>query len=77
MAALTRAAPFLASLGCRWGPGGSVGFELATTAATTRASSDLDVILRQPLRLATDEGRVLLVFTPDKPIAEWTAWGLS
>ena len=33
-----------------------------------------DQKLRQGL---ADEGRVLLVFTPDKPITEWTAWGLD
>src|ERR1700746_1597169 len=26
------------------------------------------------LKALADEGRVLLVFTPDKPMAEWTAW---
>jgi phosphoribosyl-dephospho-CoA transferase len=59
VAALARVAPLLAYLGYRWGPGGSVGFELATTVATAKASSDLDVILRQPLRLEPDEARVL------------------
>ena len=29
------------------------------------------------LKVLADEGRVLLVFTPDKPITEWTAWGLD
>jgi phosphoribosyl-dephospho-CoA transferase len=52
LAALARIAPLLARRGCRWGPGGSVGFELATGAATATATSDLDVILRQPRRLA-------------------------
>ena len=33
--------------GHRWGPGGSVGFEIATGVPTATASSDLDVILRQ------------------------------
>jgi phosphoribosyl-dephospho-CoA transferase len=59
LAALSRVAPVLARHGYRWGPGGSVGFELATAVATARASSDLDVILRQPLRLEPDEARVL------------------
>jgi len=61
VAALSRVAPLLARLGYRWGPGGSVGFELATAVATATASSDLDVILRQPLRLEPDEARVLQV----------------
>ena len=59
LAALARVAPLLARLGYRWGPGGSVGFELATGVATATASSDLDVILRQGRRLGADEARAL------------------
>jgi phosphoribosyl-dephospho-CoA transferase len=51
LAALARVAPLLARRGYRWGPGGSVGFELATGAATATTLSDLDVILRQARRL--------------------------
>ena len=29
------------------------------------------------LKALADEGRILLAFTPDKPITEWTAWGLD
>jgi phosphoribosyl-dephospho-CoA transferase len=32
-----------------WGPTGSVGFELATGAATATADSDLDLVVRAPL----------------------------
>jgi phosphoribosyl-dephospho-CoA transferase len=59
LAALARVAPLLALRGYCWGPGGSVGFELATGVATATASSDLDVILRQARRLGTDEARAL------------------
>ncbi len=59
LAALARIAPLLAGLGYRWGPGGSVGFELATAAVTATASSDLDVILRQARRLGAHEARAL------------------
>jgi phosphoribosyl-dephospho-CoA transferase len=59
LAALARVAPLLALRGYRWGPGGSVGFELATGTATATASSDLDVILPQPRRLGPDEARAL------------------
>jgi phosphoribosyl-dephospho-CoA transferase len=59
LAALARVAPLLALRGHRWGPGGSVGFELATGVATATASSDLDVILRQARRLEPDEARAL------------------
>jgi phosphoribosyl-dephospho-CoA transferase len=59
LAALARVAPLLALRGYRWGPGGSVGFELATGTVTATASSDLDVILRQARRLEPDEARAL------------------
>jgi phosphoribosyl-dephospho-CoA transferase len=59
LAALARVAPLLARRGYRWGPGGSVGFELATGVATATASSDLDVILLQAGRLGPDEARDL------------------
>jgi phosphoribosyl-dephospho-CoA transferase len=59
LAALARVAPLLALRGYRWGPGGSVGFELATGVAMATASSDLDVILRQARRLEPDEARTL------------------
>ena len=29
------------------------------------------------LRALTAEGRVLLAFTPDQPLADWTCWGLD
>ncbi len=38
-----------------------------------RQSPD-DAELQQAL---ADEGRVLLAFTPDQPLSEWTAWGLD
>jgi phosphoribosyl-dephospho-CoA transferase len=59
LAALARVAPLLTCRGYRWGPGGSVVFELATGVATATASSDLDVILRQPRWLGPDEARAL------------------
>jgi phosphoribosyl-dephospho-CoA transferase len=55
LAALARVAPILASRGHRWGPGGSVGFEIATGVATATSSSDLDLILWQDDRLGLDE----------------------
>jgi phosphoribosyl-dephospho-CoA transferase len=47
LAALSRVGPILAHRGYRWGPGGSVGFEVATGVPTASASSDLDLILRR------------------------------
>ena len=55
LAALARVAPILASRGHRWGPGGSVGFEIATRVVTATFSSDLDLIIRQEHRLGLDE----------------------
>jgi phosphoribosyl-dephospho-CoA transferase len=55
LAALTRVSPILARRGYRWGPGGSVGFEIATGVATATSSSDLDLILRQDRRLDPSE----------------------
>lgn len=59
LAALARVATLLARHGYRWGPGGSVGFELATATATATASSDLDIILRQGRRLEPAEALAL------------------
>jgi phosphoribosyl-dephospho-CoA transferase len=43
--ALRRAAAPLAPTGLRWGPGGSVGFSLATGVSVVTAGSDLDLVL--------------------------------
>ena len=55
LAALARVGPVLASRGHRWGPGGSVGFEIATGMATATSSSDLDLIIWQKHRLGPEE----------------------
>jgi phosphoribosyl-dephospho-CoA transferase len=60
LAALARVGPILAPRGHRWGPGGSVGFEIATGVPTTTTSSDLDLILRQDRRLEPHEAIDLL-----------------
>ena len=65
LAALARVAPILASRGHRWGPGGSVGFEIATGMATATSSSDLDLILRQDHRLGLDEATDLQAVLAD------------
>jgi phosphoribosyl-dephospho-CoA transferase len=62
LAALARVAPLLARHGYRWGPGGSIGFELATGVAIAPESSDLDVILRHDRRLEPDEARLASSF---------------
>jgi phosphoribosyl-dephospho-CoA transferase len=60
LAALVRVAPTLTSRGLRWGPGGSVGFEIATGVATATASSDLDLVIRVDRRLEPREAIDLL-----------------
>jgi phosphoribosyl-dephospho-CoA transferase len=50
--ALLRAiAPLCDDTGCAWGPTGSVGFELASGAATVTPASDLDLLVRAPTPL--------------------------
>jgi phosphoribosyl-dephospho-CoA transferase len=60
LAAFDRVAGLLMRRGYHWGPGGSVGFEIATGVATAIASSDLDLILRQDRRLEPNEAIALL-----------------
>jgi len=60
LAALVRVTPVLDCRGVPWGPAGSVGFELATGVETATASSDLDVILRQAVRMLKNEAVALL-----------------
>jgi len=56
--ALRGAAAVLAPTGLRWGPGGSVGFSLATGVLAVTAASDLDVVMTvddvPPLALLAD-----------------------
>jgi phosphoribosyl-dephospho-CoA transferase len=60
LAALDCVAGLLIHRGYRWGPGGSLGFELATGTATATALSDLGLILRQDRRLEPDRAADLL-----------------
>ncbi len=60
LAALDRVAPLLVRWGYHWGPGGSVGFEIATGIATATTSSDLDLILRQDCQVEPNEAAELL-----------------
>lgn len=50
-AALEAVAGLLEGRGLVWGPGGSVGYELASGLPAVTADSDLDLILRRPHRL--------------------------
>ena len=42
-----------------WGPGGSVAFELASGQLSTNDSSDLDLIIRAPVRITRERARSL------------------
>ncbi|HUA92598.1 MAG TPA: malonate decarboxylase holo-ACP synthase [Terracidiphilus sp.] len=46
--------------GFRWGPAGSVGFELATGLPVTTDKSDLDLVIHAPQRITANEAEVLL-----------------
>lgn len=58
--ALTIAEATLAGFPLRWGPTGSIGFELATGLITATPASDLDLLIRVPERLAVEAAEALL-----------------
>jgi len=49
-----------ADLTLPWGPGGSVGFELASGRKVTTEASDLDLVIRAQERITVEEARFLL-----------------
>jgi phosphoribosyl-dephospho-CoA transferase len=49
-----------ANLTLPWGPGGSVGFELASGRKVTTEASDLDLVIRAQRRITVEEARFLL-----------------
>jgi phosphoribosyl-dephospho-CoA transferase len=49
-----------ADLGLPWGPGGSVGFELASGRQVTTERSDLDLVIRALQRITVEDARALL-----------------
>jgi phosphoribosyl-dephospho-CoA transferase len=57
------------SLSHRWGPGGSVGFELATGRHTASSQSDLDLVIYADERLSVEEAKHLHVSTQSLPSA--------
>jgi phosphoribosyl-dephospho-CoA transferase len=50
-----------------WGPGGSIGFELATGCHVASPASDLDVVIDSQTRLTVDAARALLEAAKDLP----------
>lgn len=55
------------ALSHRWGPGGSVGFELATGRHTARLQSDLDLVIYADERLSVEEAKHLHATTRNLP----------
>jgi phosphoribosyl-dephospho-CoA transferase len=53
----------------RWGPGGSVGFELATGKRTITPRSDLDIVVYANEHLSRSEAQRLLISTRDLEVA--------
>jgi phosphoribosyl-dephospho-CoA transferase len=56
---LAALAPLLDATGLVWGPTGSVGFALASGLPVLRRDSDLDLVLRAPERLSSEQRAVL------------------
>jgi phosphoribosyl-dephospho-CoA transferase len=52
-----------------WGPGGSVGFELATGRHVVKPESDLDVVIYAEGEITREEARSLLARTMNLPVA--------
>jgi phosphoribosyl-dephospho-CoA transferase len=52
-------------LGRPWGPGGSVGFELATGNLVANEQSDLDIVIYADTRMTVDEAKSLCAHTMD------------
>jgi phosphoribosyl-dephospho-CoA transferase len=51
-----------------WGPGGSVGFELATGKPTTTRRSDLDIVVYAEEHLSKSDAKRLLISARDLPV---------
>ncbi len=60
LAVLEAVAGLLEGRGLAWGPGGSVGYELASGLPAVKESSDLDLILRRPEPLPRTTAREIL-----------------
>lgn len=59
LSALAVVEALMAASGLRWGPVGSVGFELGTGVACVTPGSDVDLIVRAPAPLAREDARRL------------------
>lgn len=54
---------------CPWGPGGSVGFELATGSHVAKPESDLDIVIYADEPITTDEAKSLCALASGLPVA--------
>ena len=54
-------------LGRPWGPGGSIGFELATGMHVVKPESDLDIVIYATRRITADEAKSLCARAMDLP----------
>jgi phosphoribosyl-dephospho-CoA transferase len=52
-----------------WGPGGSIGFELATGSHVAKPASDLDIVIYIDSRMTTGEAADLCISASDLPAA--------
>jgi phosphoribosyl-dephospho-CoA transferase len=52
-----------------WGPGGSIGFELATGSQVAKPASDLDIVIYIDSRMTTGEAADLCISAGDLPAA--------
>jgi phosphoribosyl-dephospho-CoA transferase len=70
VAALEQVAAILDGCGMagRWGPGGSVGFELVSGVAATTPNSDLDIVLWSEGSMARDDAASLLAELSSLPV---------
>jgi phosphoribosyl-dephospho-CoA transferase len=68
LATVDRAHEVLSAFGLAGGPGGSVGFELATGVPVTRLGSDLDLVVRAPDPLGRDDAARLAARLADLPV---------
>ena len=50
-----------------WGPGGSIGFELATGSHVVKPESDLDIVIYAERRITADEAKSLCACAKDLP----------
>ncbi len=55
-------------LGRPWGPGGSVGFELATGGLVAKPRSDLDIVIYADRRMTIDEAKSFYAHTIELPV---------